>query len=164
MGYINGFDRDQIVLFPEAIDDYVDTTNPVRFLDVFVDQLDLSTLGFTSATPNKTGRPSYHPGAMLKLYLYGYLNKIRSSRKLEHETQRNIEVRWLWRKLTPDFKTIADFRKDNPQALKQVCREFTLLCKQLDLFGRELLAIAGSKFKAVNSLPDTFARHFEISI
>jgi transposase len=93
-----------------------------------------------------------------------YLNKIRSSRKLEHETQRNIEVRWLWRKLTPDFKTIADFRKDNPQALKQVCREFTLLCKQLDLFGRELLAIAGSKFKAVNSLPDTFARHFEISI
>ena len=157
MGYINGFDRDQIVLFPEVIDDYVDTTNPVRFLDVFVNQLDLKTLGFTYATPPKPGRPSYHPGDMLKLYLYGYLNKIRSSRKLEHETQRNIEVMWLLRKLTPDFKTIADFRKDNPQALKQVCREFTLLCKKLDLFGRELIAIDGSKFKAVNSKARNFS-------
>jgi transposase len=157
MGYINGFDRDQIVLFPEVIDDYVDTTNPVRFLDVFVDQLDLKTLGFTYATPNKTDPPSYHPGDMLKLYLYGYLNKIRSSRKLEHETQRNIEVMWLLRKLTPDFKTIADFRKDNPLALKHVCREFTLLGKKLDLFGRELIAIDGSKLKAVNSKARNFS-------
>jgi transposase len=157
MGYINGFDRDQIILFPEVIDDYVDAANPVRFLDVFVDSLDLKTLGFTHATPTKTGRPAYHPRDMLKLYIYGYLNKIRSSRKLEHETQRNIELMWLLRKLTPDFKTIADFRKDNPQALKHVCREFTILCKKLDLFGRELIAIDGSKFKAVNSKARNFS-------
>jgi transposase len=157
MGYINRFDRDQIVLFPDVIDDYIDAANPVRFLDVFVDSLDLKALGFTHTTPKKIGRPAYHPGDMLKLYLYGSLNKIRSSRRLEHETQRNIEVMWLVRQLTPDFKTLADFRKENAQALKHVCREFTLLCKKLDLFGRELLAIDGSKVKAVNSKARNFS-------
>ena len=156
MGYIQGQDRHQQVLFPESLDDYIDAANPVRFLDIFVNGLDLKALGFTHATPNQTGRPSYHPGDMLKLYLYGYLNKIRSSRKLEHESQRNLELMWLLQKLTPDFKTIADFRKENSQALKGVCREFTVLCKALDLFGRELIAIDGSKFKAVNSKARNF--------
>jgi transposase len=156
MGYIHGQDRHQQVLFPESLDDYIDAANPIRFLEVFVNELDLKALGFTHATPNKTGRPCYHPGAMLKLYLYGYLNKIRSSRKLEHESQRNLELMWLLHKLTPDFKTIADFRKENLQALQAVCREFTVLCKTLDLFGRELIAIDGSKFKAVNSKARNF--------
>jgi transposase len=133
MGYIHGQDRHQQVLFPESLDDYIDAANPIRFLDVFVAQLDLKALGFTHATPNQTGRPSYHPGDMLKLYLYGYLNKIRSSRKLERKSQRNLELMWLLHKLTPDFKTIADFRKEHPQALKGVCRECTVLCKTLDL-------------------------------
>ena len=150
MSYIHGQDRQQQVLFPESLDDYIDEANPIRFLDVFVNGLDLKALGFTHATPNQTGRPAYHPGVMLKLYLYGYLNKIRSSRKLEHESQRNLELMWLLQKLTPDFKTIADFRKENSHALQGVCREFTLLCKTLDLFGRELIAIDGSKCKAVN--------------
>jgi transposase len=156
MGYIHGQDRHQQVLFPESLDDYIDEANPVRFLDVFVNGLDLKALGFTHSTPNQIGRPSYHPGDMLKLYLYGYLNKIRSSRKLEHESQRNLELMWLLQKLTPDFKTIADFRKANPHALKGVCREFTILCKTLELFGRELIAIDGSKFKAVNSKSRNF--------
>jgi transposase len=156
MGYIHGLDRDQRVLFPDSLDDYIDEANPVRFLDVFVTGLDLKALGFTHTAPNKTGRPSYHPGDLLKLYIYGYLNKIRSSRKLEHESQRNIELMWLLRQLTPDFKTIADFRKENSHALTRVCREFTVLCKKLDLFGRELIAIDGSKFKAVNSKSRNF--------
>jgi len=156
MSYIHGQDRYQQVLFPESLDDYIDEANPIRFLDVFVNRLELTALGFTHATPNQTGRPSYHPGDMLKLYLYGYLNKIRSSRKLEHESQRNLELMWLLHKLTPDCKTIADFRKENSQALKGVCREFTILCKTLDLFGRELIAIDGSKFKAVNSKARNF--------
>src|SRR5215475_13314746 len=156
MSYIQGQDRHQQVLFPESLDDYIDEANPVRFLDVFVNGLDLKTLGFTHATPNQTGRPSYYPGDMLKLYLYGYLNKMRSSRKLEHESQRNLELMWLLHKRTPDFKTIADFRKENAQALKGGCREFTMLCKTLDLFGRELSAIDGSKFKAVHSKARNF--------
>ena len=135
---------------PESLDDYIDAATPVRFLDIFVNGLDLKALGFPHATPNQTGRPAYQPGDMLKLYLYGYLNKIRSSRKLEHESQRNLELMGLLQKLTPDFKTIADFRKEKSQALKGVCRACTVLCKALDLFGRELIALDGSKCKAVN--------------
>jgi transposase len=151
MGYINGMNRDQVLLFPEILDDYIADNNPVRFIDVYVDSLDLEALGFKYALSKETGRPSYNPADMLKLYIYGYLNKIRSSRRLEQETHRNVELMWLLGKLTPDFKTIADFRKDNAQGLKRVCREFSVLCKKLDLFGRELIGIDGSKFKAVNS-------------
>jgi transposase len=157
MGYISGMNRDQILLFPESVEEYIEENNPVRFIDAYIDTLNLAALGFTHAVPKETGRPPYTPADMLKLYIYGYLNKIRSSRKLEQETHRNVELMWLLRKLTPDFKTIADFRKDNARALKEVCREFTLLCKQLDLFGRELIAIDGSKFKAVNSKDRNFS-------
>lgn len=157
MGYINGINRAQVLLFPEIVDDYIEENKPVRFIDVYVDSLDLGALGFLYAVPKETGRPPYNPADMLKLYIYGYLNKIRSSRKLEQEAHRNIELKWLLRQLTPDFKTIADFRKENAQALKHVGRDFTLLCKQLDLFGRELIAIDGSKFKAVNSKDRNFS-------
>jgi transposase len=150
MRYIRGESREQIYLLPEAIDDYVGPENPVRFLDVFVEKLDLAGLGFTHATPAATGRPPYDPGDLLRLYLYGYLNRIRSSRRLETETGRNLELMWLLRKVRPDFKTIADFRQANRAAITQVCREFTVLCKRLDLFGGELVAIDGSKFRAVN--------------
>jgi transposase len=157
MGYISGMNRDQILLFPESVEEYIEENNPVRFIDAYIDTLNLAALGFTHAVPKETGRPPYTPADMLKLYIYGYLNKIRSSRKLEQETHRHVALMWLLRKLTPDFKTIADFRKDNARALKEVCREFTLLCKQLDLFGRELIAIDGSKFKAVNSKDRNFS-------
>lgn len=150
MDYIKGVDRNQTVLLPESLDEYVNDDNPVRFLDAYVDSLDLRELGFKYAVPKGTGRPSYDPGDMLKLYLYGYLNRPRSSRKLELETYRNVEVMWLLRRVHPDFKTIADFRKDNLEALKKVCRDFTILCKKLDLFGCQLVGIDGSKFKAVN--------------
>ena len=156
MGYISGMNRDQVLLFPESVDEYIEENNPVRFIDAYVDSLDLTTLGFTHTVPKETGRPGYAPADILKLYIYGYLHKIRSSRKLEQETHRNVELMWLLRKLKPDFKTIADFRQDNAGALKGVCREFTLLCKKLDLFGRELIAIDGSKFKAVNSKDRNF--------
>jgi transposase len=158
MGYIEGSDRDQQVLFPESLDDYVGAENPVRFLDAFVTSLDLVALGFQRAIPNEIGRPSYAPGDLLRLYLYGYLYRLRSSRKLEQETHRNVELIWLLRKLRPDFKTIADFRRENPPALKAVCRAFTLLCKQLDLFGGELVAIDGSKFRAVNNRQRNFSQ------
>lgn len=157
-GYINGTDRAQTLLLPERVQDYVDTDNPVRFLDAYVDSLDLSTLGFANALPNRTGRPPYHPSDLIKLYLYGYLNKLRSSRQLEAATHKNLELIWLLRKLHPDFKTIADFRKNNLKALKGLCREFTLLCKKLDLFGCELIAIDGSKLKAVNSLKRNYTK------
>jgi transposase len=150
MGYISGMNRAQVLLFPEIVDDYMAENNPVRCIDAYVASLDLAALGFTHAVPKDTGRPAYAPAALLKLYISGYLDKLRSSRKLEQETHRNVEVRWLLGKLTPDFKTIADVRKDNAHALKHVCGEFTLLCQRLHLFGRELLAIDGSKFKAVN--------------
>ena len=156
MGYIEGVDRDQQVLFPEVLDDYVGPENPVRFIDAFVASLDLTALGVQRATPPATGRPAYDPGDLLRLYIYGYLYRLRSSRKLEQETHRNVEVMWLLHKLTPDFKTIADFRRDNPQAIKAVCREFTVLCKQLDLFGGQLVAVDGSKFRAVNSKDRNF--------
>ncbi|MFZ1057593.1 MAG: IS1182 family transposase [Candidatus Rokuibacteriota bacterium] len=151
MAYIAGPDRSQAVLLPEVLDDYVGPDNPVRFLDAFVAQLDLGVLGFQRAVPAETGRPGYDPGDLLRLYLYGYLHRIRSSRRLEQETHRNVELMWLLRRLTPDFKTIADFRRDHPKALKGVSREFILLCRRLDLFGGELLAIDGSKFRAVNA-------------
>lgn len=157
MGSISGMNREQVLLFPEIVDDYIAENNPVRFIDAYVESLDLAALGFTPAVPKETGRPAYAPADLLKLYIYGYLNKIRSSRKLEQETHRNVEVMWLLGQLTPDFKTSADFRKDHANALKHVCGEFTLLCKQLDLFGRELLAIDGSKFKAVNNKDRNFS-------
>ncbi len=150
MRYIQGQDRNQATMFPAVMDDYIAEDNPVRFIDAYVDSLDLSELGFTYANPNDIGRKPYNPGDLLKLYIYGYLNKPRSSRRLEKETHRNIEVIWLLCSLKPDFKTIADFRKDNKKAIKKVCREFILFCRELDLFALELIGIDGSKFAAVN--------------
>ena len=151
MDYVTGTDRGEALLFPEAFDDYLTPDNPVRFIDAFVEQLDLATLGFKNARLNDTGRPPYHPGDLLRLYLYGYLNRLRSSRQLERECARNLELIWLLRKLRPDFKTIADFRKDNSQGIKAVGREFTLLCRKLELFGGELVAVDSTKIKAQNS-------------
>ena len=151
MSYIEGEDRKQSLLFPEALDDYIGEENAVRFIDVFIEGLDLTEMGFQRAIPKETGRPPYDPGDLLRLYVYGYLNRTRSSRQLEREAGRNVELMWLMRRLGPDFKTIADFRRDNHQAIRKVCREFTLWCKRLELFGGELVAIDGSKFKAVNS-------------
>jgi transposase len=152
MGYIAGENRNQVVLFPEAIDDYITQDNPVRFIDAFVDKMDLKELGFTKATPAPTGRPGYEPKDLLKLYIYGYKNKIRSSRCLEQETHRNVEVIWLLRQLRPDFKTLSDFRKENVKSFKLVFRQFTLLCSALDLFSGELVAIDGTKIKGVNNI------------
>ncbi len=146
------------MLLPASIDDYVGPDNPVRFIDAFVDQLDLAALGFVRSHPERTGRPGYHPGDLLKLYIYGYLNRVRSSRRLEVETRRNIEVIWLMRQLAPDFKTIADFRKNNRGAFRAVFREFTALCRDLDLFGRQLIAVDGSRIKAVNNWDRTFVK------
>jgi transposase len=158
MSHITGHDRSQMLLLPEAIDDYVGPDNPVRFIDAFVDGLDLAASGFVGVEPKATGRPGYAPSDLLKLYVYGYLNRIRSSRRLEAETHRNIEVIWLLRHLKPDFKTIADFRRANRAAFKPVFREFVLLCRQLDLFGRELLAVDGTRIKAVNNKDRNFTR------
>ena len=159
MAHICGFERDQLLLLPEAVDDYVGSDNPVRFIDAFVDGLDLAETGFARVEPKATGRPGYAPGDLLKLYIYGYLNRVRSSRRLEAECHRNIEVIWLLRTLKPDFKTIADFRADNRAAFKAVFRAFTLLCKRLDLFGRELLAVDGTRIKAVNNKDRNFTRN-----
>ena len=158
MTHIAGHDRDQMLLLPEVVDDYVTSDNPVRFIDAFVDGLDLAALGFARVTAEATGRPGYAPGDLLKLYIYGYLNRVRSSRRLEAETHRNLEVIWLLRHLRPDFKTIADFRRDNRAAFRSVFREFVLLCRQLDLFGRELLAVDGTRIKAVNNKNRNFTR------
>lgn len=151
MPFIPGSDRSSVLLFPEALDDYITAENPVRFIDAFVSSLDLAQLRFIRSQPAHTGRPAYDPADLLRLYIYGYLNRIRSSRSLEREAGRNLELMWLLRKLIPDHKTIADFRKDNTEAIRQVCGEFTLLCKRLDLFGGELVAVDGSKFRANNS-------------
>lgn len=148
--YITGSDRCQSVMFPSVVDDYVAEENPVRFIEAYVEGLDLYELGFTHSEPKHTGRPSYDPSDLLKLYIYGYLKKTRSSRQLALLTQLNIEVFWLLKKLQPDFRTISDFRKENIEATKKVCQEFTLLCKRLNLFGGELVSIDGSKFTAVN--------------
>ena len=156
--FIQGRDRTQGILLPERVDDYVTDENPVRVIDVFVDELDLATLGFEGVVPADTGRPAYHPADLLKLYIYGYLNRIQSSRRLEREAQRNIEVMWLTGRLTPDFKTIADFRRDNRSAFKAVFCAFVLLCRKLDLLGRELLAVDGTRRKAVNSRERNFMK------
>jgi transposase len=156
MNHRSGIDRSQTLLFPETLEDYVTAENPVRFLDAFVGSLDLHALGFARARCADTGRPPYDPAALLKLYLYGYLHRIRSSRQLEAECHRNVELIWLVRKLAPDFKTIADFRKDSLKPLQSVSRQFTLLCRKLELFGGELLAIDGSKFRAVNARDQNF--------
>ena len=151
MGFVEGTKREQVVLFPAVMDDYVSAENPVRFMEAFVNGLELGALGFSRAEPEERGRPAYDPRDLLKLYIYGYVNEIRSSRKLERETTRNVELMWLLRRLTPDHKTIARFRQENARALPAVFREFTTVCRQLNLFGRELVGIDGSKFRAVNS-------------
>src|SRR5258708_3581272 len=149
--FIDGEDRMQQTLLPNSLEDYVSEENPVRVVEVFIDELDLAALGFAGMTPAATGRPGYHPSTLLKIYLYGYLNRLQSSRRLEREAQRNIELMWLVGRLAPDFKTIADFRKDNGAAIRAVCRQFVELCRQLGLFTRAVVAIDGSKFKAVNN-------------
>jgi len=159
MTHISGFERSQLLLLPEAVDDYVGADNPVRFIDAFVDELDLAAAGFEGVEPKATGRPGYSPADLLKLYIYGYLNRVRSSRRLEMECHRNIEVIWLLRTLKPDFKTIADFRSDNRAAFRSVFRQFVLLCRRLDLFGRELLAVDGTRIKAVNNEDRNFTRN-----
>ena len=149
--YVKAMDRNQTLLLPETIDRYVDEENETRFIDAFVDSLDLHSLGFTHTHPNEEGRPPYHPAYLLKLYIWGYLNQVRSSRKLERECHRNLEAIWLTRKLSPDHKTIADFRKDNVDSIKCVFKEFVKLCISLGLYGARFVAIDGVKLRAVNS-------------
>jgi transposase len=151
MGFIHGANRHEEILFPERLDDDIAEEHPVRFIDAFVDYLNLTTLGLQRATPAATGRPAYHPADLLQLSLYGYLYRLQSSRRLEQETHRNGEFMWLLKKLRPDHKTLADFRKHNLKPMRQVCRECTLWCKQLDLFAGERVALDGSKCKAVNA-------------
>src|SRR5271168_196880 len=158
MTHIAGHDRSRTLLLPESVDDYVGPENPVRFINAFVDGLDLTTAGFAGVVANWTGRPGYAPKDLLKLYIFGYLNRVRSSRRLEAETHRNIEVIWLPRHLKPDFKTIADFRSANRNAFRPIFRQFVLLCRQLDLYGRELLAVDGTRIKAVNNKDRNFTR------
>ena len=154
--FIDGEDRMQPALPPHSLEDYVDEENPVRVIEAFIDELDLAALGFTGMTPAATGRPAYHPSVLLKIYLYGYLNRVQSSRRLERETQRNIELMWLTGRLAPDFKTIADFRRDNGAAIRAVCAQFVELCRRLRLFTLAVVAIDGSKFKAVNNRDKNF--------
>jgi len=154
--FIEGTDRTQTTLLPESLEDYVAEDNPVRVVEAFVEELDLRTLGFKSIDPALTGRPAYHPCVLLKLYIYGYLNRIQSTRRLEMEAQRNVELMWLTQNLKPDFKTIANFRHQNGSAVRKVCRQFIEMCRQLDLFAHALVAIDGSKFKAVNSRDKNF--------
>ena len=156
--FVESEDRRQGVLLPEYLEDYVSENNPVRVIDVFVDELDLGRLGFEGVTPEATGRPGYHPGVMLKIYVYGYINQVQSSRRLEREAGRNIEMMWLTGRLAPDFKTIADFRKDNGPAIRAACRQFIALCRRLELFTHAIVAIDGSKFKAVNARDKNFTR------
>ena len=156
--FVEGTDRRQSTLFPEYLDDWIDENNPVQVIDVFVDELDLGELGFDGVAPEATGRPSYHPSVLLKLYIYGYLNRVQSSRRLEREALRNVEVMWLTGRLGPDHKTIADFRKDNGGAIGQVCARFIMLCRALGLFGEASVVIDGSKFKAVNNRDRNFTR------
>ena len=154
--FIEGEERTQITLMPECLEDYVAEDNPVRVVEVFVNELDLGALGFDGVDPAQTGRPAYHPAVLLKLYIYGYLNRVQSSRRLEREAQRNVELMWLIGRLAPDFKTIADFRRDNGKAMRKVCQQFVLLCRKLDLFSQSIIAIDGSKFKAVNNRDRNF--------
>ena len=154
--FVEGEDRTQVTLLPECLDDYIAEDNPVRVIDVFIDELDLTSLGFEGVAPAITGRPAYHPAVLLKVYVYGYLNRVQSSRRLERETQRNVELMWLTGRLTPDFKTIADFRKDNGAAIRRVCRQFVELSRRLGLLDEAVVAIDGSKFKAVNNRDKNF--------
>jgi transposase len=154
--FVQGESRSQCTLLPECLDDYIAENNPVRVVDVFVDELDLGKLGFEGVAPAATGRPAYHPAILLKLYIYGYLNRIQSSRRLEKESQRNVELMWLTGRLMPDFKTIANFRKDNGKSIRNVCRQFVLICRELNLFAEAMVAIDGSKFKAVNNRDRNF--------
>ena len=157
--FIEGECRLQATLLPERLDDWIAEDNPVRAVDAFVDELDLAKLGFEGAEPAATGRPAYHPGTLLKIYVYGYLNRIASSRRLEREAQRNLELIWLTERLAPDFKTIADFRRDNGPGIRQACRAFVLLCREIGLFEQALVAVDGSKFKAVNNRDKNFTPH-----
>ncbi len=154
--FIESQDRRQATLLPDSLEDYVTEENPVRVIDVFIDELDLAAMGFAGVAPEATGRPAYHPATLLKIYLYGYLNRIQSSRRLERETQRNIELMWLTGRLMPDFKTIADFRRDNGPAIRAACTHFVVLCRRLNLFTRSVVAVDGSKFKAVNTRDKNF--------
>ena len=154
--YVEGSDRKQVTLLPECLDDYIAEDNPVRVVEAFVEELDLEALGFPRAAPAVTGRPAYHPGVLLKIYIYGYLNRVASSRRLERECQRNVELMWLTGRLAPDFKTIADFRRDSGMAIRKACRQFVVLCRDLKLFTQAVVAIDGSKFKAVNSRDRNF--------
>src|SRR5437773_5509121 len=156
--FVEGADRGQSTLFPESLEDWIGEDNPVRVIDVFVDELDLAELGFNGVDPEATGRPSYHPSVLLKLYIYGYLNRVQSSRRLEREAGRNVEMMWLTGRLVPDHKTIADFRKDNGRAIRQVCARFVALCRTMGLFTEASVAIDGSKFKAVNNRDKNFTR------
>ena len=155
--FVEGEDRTQSTLFPERLDDYITEDNPIRVIAAFVDALDLKCLEFERHQPRAMGRPAYDPATLLKLYIYGYLNRIQSSRRLERETQRNVEVMWLTRRLMPDHKTIANFRKDNGKAIVGVCREFIGVCRRLELFSQAVVAIDGSKFKAVNARDKNFS-------
>ena len=154
--FVEGEDRRQSLLLPDSLDDYVTEDNPVRVVEVFIDELDLAALGFGGVEPAATGRPAYHAATMLKIYLYGYLNRVQSSRRLEREAQRNVELMWLTGRLAPDFKTIANFRRDNGPAIRAACAQFVMLCRQLGLFTRAVVAIDGSKFKAVNNRDKNF--------
>src|SRR5450631_489919 len=154
--FVAGEDRRQSLLLPDSLDDYVTEDNPVRVVEAFIDELDLGALGFAGVYPAVTGRPAYHPSTLLKIYLYGYLNRLQSSRRLEREAQRNVELMWLTGRLAPDFKTIASFRRDNGPAIRSVCREFIVLCRRLNLFSEAIVAIDGSKFKAVNNRDKNF--------
>src|SRR5256886_1483645 len=156
--FIEGTDRGQSTLFPEYLEDWIDENNSVRVIDVFVDELDLAQLGFYRVAPEVTGRPAYHPSVLLKLYIYGYLNRVQSSRRLERETGRNVEVMWLTGRLVPDHKTIADFRKDNGEAIGRVCAQFVAVCREIGLLTTASVAIDGSKFKAVNNRDKNFTR------
>ena len=156
--FVEGTDRGQSALFPECLEDWIGEDNPVRVIDVFATELDLAELGFSGVDPEVTGRPSYHPSVLLKLYIYGYLNRVQSSRRLEREAGRNVEVMWLTGRLVPDHKTIADFRRDNGTAIREVCARFIALCRTMGLLTEACVAIDGSKFKAVNNRDKNFTR------
>ena len=149
--FTEGESRTQVTLLPECLDDYITEKHPGRVVDVFVDELDLGARGFEGVDPAATGRPAYHPAVLLKIYIYGYLNRIQSSRRLEREAERNIELMWLTGRLVPEFKTIAGFRRDNRKAIRSVCRQFVVLCRNLNLFSQSIIAIDGSRSKAVNN-------------
>lgn len=158
MRHIQGDARQQTTLLPDTLDDYINEDHPVRVIDAFIDTLDIQTLGFSKATPKTTGRKPYHPADLLKLYVYGYMNKVRSSRRLEKDCHRNLEVLWLMKRLSPDFKTIADFRKDNSKAIRRACQQFIQFCRQANLLGHRLVAIDGSKFRAAASKDQALTR------